>query len=121
MLASEEERAMTFEEIEFALKRVADNQVVQGELLDRLDRKLEQLADVSGDHQQGLELLVRVSESHSQQLHQLSEVSQAHERRLVGVEDQIALMVSTLNSLLQRMDAFIQGLQKGNGHAGEAP
>ncbi len=108
---------MTFEEIEIALKRVADNQVVQGELLDRLDRKLEQLADVSGDHQQALELLVRVSESHSQQLHQLSEASQTHERRLVGVEDQIALMVSTLNSLLQRMDAFIQGLQKGNGHA----
>jgi len=102
---------MTYGEIENALKRVADNQVVQGELLDRLDRKLEQL--------------VKVSENLSQQVHDLWETSQNHERRLVGVEDrlagvedQIALMVSTLNSLLQRMDAFIQGLQKGDGHAG---
>ena len=97
---------MTYGEIENTLKRVADNQVVQAELLDRLDRKLEQL--------------VKVSESQSQQVHDLWETSQNNERRLVGREDQISLMVSTLNSLLPRMDAFIQGLQKGDGHTGGA-
>lgn len=64
--------------------------------------------------------LLRVTESHNQQLLQLAETAQNHERRLVGVEDQTALMLSALNSLLQRMDAFIQGLQKGDGHSAGA-
>ncbi|MGD0456687.1 MAG: hypothetical protein ABSC21_02960 [Terriglobia bacterium] len=50
----------------------------------------------------------------------MAETAQNHERRLVGVEDQTALMLSALNSLLQRMDAFIQGLQKGDGHSAGA-
>ena len=132
---------MPFEEIESALKRVAesqvahaermdridrkleqiaDNQIVQGELLARLDRKVDLLVDVSQDHHQALELLAKVSESNGQQLRELRELSQNHERRLVGVEDQMALMVSSLNGLLQRMDAFIQGLQKGDGHSAGA-
>jgi ABC-type transporter Mla subunit MlaD len=138
MLASKEKGTMTFEEMEDKLKRVADSHVVQAELLDRLDPKLEQLAEVSGDHHRTLDQLltvtdhlvrasdqlvsasdhlVRVSEAHTQQLLQMAETIQNHERRLVGVEDQTALMLSALSSLLQRMDAFIQGLQKGDGHS----
>lgn len=132
---------MTFEEMDDKLKRVADSHVVQAEILDRVDRKLEQLTEVSGDHQRTLDQLLsgtdhllsatnhllsatdhllRVTESHNQQLLQLAETAQNHERRLVGVEDQTALMLSALNSLLQRMDAFIQGLQKGDGHSAGA-
>jgi ABC-type transporter Mla subunit MlaD len=148
MLASKEEGTMTNEEMEDKLKRVADSHVVQAELMDRLDRKLEQLAQESGDHHRTLDQLlsgtdhllsasnhllsavghlvtvtdhlVEVSEAQTQQLRELRETAQNHERRLVGVEDQTALMLSALSSLLQRMDAFIQGLQKGDGHSPEA-
>jgi hypothetical protein len=134
MLTSKEEGTMTNEEMEDKLKWVADSHVVQAEILDRVDRKLGQLAQESEDHHRKLDQLVRgtdhllsatdhllrVTESHNQQLLQLVETAQNHERRLVGVEDQTALMLSTLNSLLQRMDAFIQGLQKGDGHSGGA-
>ncbi len=122
--------------IDRKLEQLADSHAVQAVLLDRLDRKVTELADVSHHHHQALESLAKVAESHNQQLlrildhaaresesvgrqlHELAETAQNHERRLVGVEDQTALMLSALNSLLQRMDAFIQGLQKGDGHSG---
>ena len=132
---------MTNEEMEDKLKWVADSHVVQAQLLDRLDRKLGQLAEESADHHRTLDRLLsgtdhllsasnhllsatdhllRVTESHNQQLHQMAEMAHSHEARLVGVEDRTALMLSALNSLFQRMDAFIQGLQKGDGHSAGA-
>jgi cell division septum initiation protein DivIVA len=141
MLANKEKGTMTNEEMEDKLKWVADSHVVQAELLDRLDRKLGQLAEESADHHRRLDQLlsgtdhllsasnhllsasnhlVEVSEAQTQQLRELRETAQNHERRLVGVEDRTALMLSALDRLFQRMDAFIQGLQKGDGHSPEA-
>jgi DNA repair ATPase RecN len=126
--------AERMDRIDRKLEQLADSHIVQAELLNRLDQKLEQLATVSGDHQLTIDQLVdvsgdhrrsldqllsaadhlvKVSETHTQQMLQMLEPIQNYERRLVRVEDQIALMLSALNSLLQRMDAFIQGVAKG--------
>jgi uncharacterized coiled-coil DUF342 family protein len=129
---------MTYEEIEKTLQRVADSHLVQAELLSRLDQKMDELVErvdalaaVSHDHHHALghlakacERLLKVSETHNEQLIKMAEMMRAHEERLVGVEDrlagvedQTALLRSTVSSVLQRMDAFIQGLQKGDGHS----
>jgi len=122
---------MTYEEIEKTLQRVADSHLVQAELLMRLDQKMDVLvervdvlAGVSHNHQEALDRLLKVSETQNEQLIKMAEMIHAHEQRLVGVEDrlagvedQTALLRSTLSSMLQRMDAFIQGLQKGDGHS----
>lgn len=115
---------MTYEEIEKTLQRVADSHLVQAELLNRLDLKMDQLtervddlAGVSHNHHEVLDRLVRVSQTQNEQLIKMAEMMQAHEERLVGVEDQTALFRSTVDSVLKRMDAFIEGLQKGDGHS----
>ncbi|MBZ5561275.1 MAG: hypothetical protein LAP13_02530 [Acidobacteriia bacterium] len=107
---------MTFQEMESTLQRVTDNLVVQGEMLDRLDRRVEDLAGAIHDLYTVTDRLAKVSETHNQRLLQMVEIMEAHEQRLVRVEDQQAVMLGALTSLLQRMDAFIQGIQKGDGN-----
>jgi archaellum component FlaC len=62
-------------------KRIEDNLVVQGELLNRLDQRVDRIA--SFVEKNSLEM---------------------------------GFMQATLASLLQRMDAFIRGLERRNGH-----
>ncbi len=114
---------MTFQEMESTLGRVTDNLVVQGEMLDRIDRRLEGVADevlhltsAVRDLYAVTDRLAKVSETHNQQLLQIVEVMHTHEQRLGKIEDRQGVMLGALTSLLQRMDAFIQGLQKGDGN-----
>jgi len=74
-------------EQEERFKRIEDNLVVQGEILNRIDQRLD-----------------RVSE----RMEDLTAVAKLH-------TNQLAIMQSAMTSLFQRMDAFIQGLDRGNG------
>lgn len=80
---------MTLQEMEQGLKmheerfrRIEDNLLVQGEILNRIDQRLDRMA-------------ARV-ETHDHQL---------------------TVLQSAMTSLFQRMDAFIRGLERGNGDA----
>ena len=122
---------MTYEEIEKTLQRAADIHVVEAERLDRLDQKMDELgrkvrgpAGVSHSHCEALDRLIRASEAQNQQLTKLAEMIHARkqlrvgvEGRLAGVEEETALFRSTVDSVLKRMDAFIEGLLKGHGHS----
>lgn len=83
----EERFARMDAEHEKRFQRIEDNLVVQGEILNRIDQRLD-----------------RVSE----RMEELTEVAKSH-------TNQLAIMQSAMTSLFQRMDAFIQGLDRGNG------
>jgi hypothetical protein len=70
------------------LKRVEDNLAVQGELLDRIDLRLD-----------------RLTETFAQ-----SEGERAADR------ERTRLMQAAMTSLFNRMDAFIRGLERHDGH-----
>lgn len=114
---------MTFQEMENALQRVTDNLIVQGKMLDRIDRKLEGVTDevlhltsAVRDLYAVTDRLAKISDTHSQQLLKIVAANQMHDQRLGKIEDQQAVMLGALTSLLQRMDAFIQGIQEGDGN-----
>lgn len=75
------------DEHEQRFKRIEDNLVVQGEILNRIDQRLDRVSERMGE---------------------LTEVAKLH-------TNQLAIMQSAMTSLFQRMDAFIQGLDRGNG------
>ncbi len=85
---------MTLQEIEHSFKiheqrfnRIEDNLAVQGEILNRIDQRLD-----------------RVTE----RMEGLTEIAKLH-------TNQMAVMQSAMTALFQRMDAFIRGLERGNG------
>ncbi len=82
---------MTFEETERALNQVKDNLIVQGELLNRLDRAM---IDSRPDFDERSKALLTIAEKHEQRLD---------------------LMQSAMHSLFERMDRFIRGLES-DGH-----
>jgi hypothetical protein len=86
MTLAELERGMELHEKR--LTRIEDNLVVQGELLNRLDQRLDRVANL-------------LEESQRQRM-------QDHET-LRAMQDAMA-------SLFQRMDAFIRGLERPDGH-----
>ncbi len=75
----------------------------------RFDQERKHLCEATEQLQAGAETL-------DLRLGQLVEITRAHERRHVGTEDQQAVMLSALARLLQRMDAFIHDLRKGDGN-----
>jgi chromosome segregation ATPase len=75
------------EEYEARFKRIEDNLVVQGEILNRIDQRLDHVTE---------------------RLHGLTEVVRLN-------TNQLAVLQSAMTSLFQRMDAFIQGLDRGDG------
>lgn len=83
----EERFARMDAEHEKRFKRIEDNLAVQGEILNRIDQRLD-----------------RVTE----RLDGLTEVVQLN-------TNQLAVLQSAMTSLFPRMDAFIQGLERGNG------
>lgn len=80
---------MTFQELE-------DSLVVQARLLDRVDRKIEEMADHGAEQQKHIDALVRIVESH---------------------EARPGTMQAAMLALFEHMDRFIRGLES-NGHAG---
>lgn len=93
MTLAELERGMELHEkrltrVEENLARVEDNLVVQGELLNRLDQRLDRIANL-------------LEESQRQRI-------QDHEA--------MRIMQDAMASLFKRMDAFIRGLERPDGH-----
>ncbi len=91
---------MTFEELEHGfelhekrLARMEDNLVVQGEILDRLDHRLDRVAAMMEE----------------------SERQRGEDR------ERLRDMQSAMTSLFQRMDAFLRGLERDNGHPKSGP
>ena len=74
-------------------KRVEDNLLVQGEWLNRIDQRLD-----------------RLTETFAQ-----SEGERAADR------ERMRLMQAAMTSLFQRMDAFIRGLERHDGHGQSSP
>ena len=78
---------MTYEEMERSIQELRDAQLVQVHLMDRIELNMDRLVDTA----------------------------QNHERRLEVHEDGIAEMRAAMTRLFERMDRFIQGLERGNG------
>src|SRR5207249_11659586 len=116
--------------IEENLGRVQDNLLVQGELLNRIDQRVERLAAVMAEQGDSLNQLREVAErlahgaaKQQEALTRLAKVVEEHEERLAGVEERLAaaedrdaLMQSAFTALMQRLDAFIRGRERPNGH-----
>jgi uncharacterized coiled-coil protein SlyX len=75
------------EEHEARFKRIEDNLVVQGEILNRIDQRLDHVTE----RLDGVTEVVRLN------------------------TNQLAVLQSAMTSLFQHTDAFIQGLDRGNG------
>lgn len=78
---------MTFKELE-------DSLIVQARLLDRVDRKLEDLADYATGQQKRIDGLLQIVESH---------------------EARLGTMQAAMTSLFEHIERFIQGLES-DGH-----
>ena len=78
---------MTLGEVEVALNRLVDNQVVQGQLLARLEHVVERNAEAIARNTEAIEHLT----------------------------DRTNVMQSAMERLFEHMDRFIRGLE-GNGH-----
>ena len=97
---------MTYEEMEKSLQELRDTQLVHVHLLDRHEREWNErfslLTGVVGSHEDGIaEMRARFA--------RLTEVVESH-------EDGIAELRAAMAKLFDRMDRFIQGLERENGH-----
>ena len=101
---------MTLQEIERSFQ-------VHQEIFARIDERLDRMAAEAEGHERRLkriednliaqgEILNRVD----QRLDRVASLTESHEQ-------QLALMQTAMTSLFQRMDAFIRGLERGNGHS----
>ena len=100
---------MTLQEIERSFQ-------VHQERMDRIDETLAYLASQVKEHDRKLQrvednLLVQaeIPNRVDQRLDRVAAMAENHEHQLV-------LMQSAMTSLFQRLDAFIHGLERGNGH-----
>jgi hypothetical protein len=80
------ERGMELHEQRF--KKIEDNLIVQGEILNRVDQRLDRLAEMLAQ----------------------SEGERAADR------ERMRLMQGAMTSLFERMDDFIRGLERHDGH-----
>ena len=83
---------MTFDEMERSLQKIRDVQLVNARLLDRIEQNMDR------HEQEWNERFVHL------------------EAKVVSHEDGIAEMRAAMAGLFERMDRFIQGLERGNGH-----
>lgn len=93
---------MNFQEFERALTQVKDNLVVQGELLNRLDRSMIE----------GRQELVDSRKDFDRRINALLTIAEKHEERLNALE-------AAMHALFEHMDRFIRGLES-DGHKGGA-
>lgn len=122
---------MSLAEVEVALKKVADNQVVQGELLSPLERVVERNSEAIAGHGSILDRHGRAIESLANgMIGMQSALTRIVEHvGLLGehvghlgekvdrLTDQVQIMQSGMKRLFERMDRFIRGLET-NGHQG---
>ena len=101
---------MTIQEIERSFQ-------VHQERMARIDERLDRMAAEAEGHERRLkriednlivqgEILNRVD----QRLDRVAAMAESHDKQLV-------LMQTAMTSLFQRMDAFIHGLERGNGNS----
>ena len=90
---------MTFEEMEKSIQEIRDVQLVTARLMDRNERESKERFDRAEERierlEAGIEHLLRAMQSH---------------------EGGIAEMRSAMVKLFDRMDRFIQGMDRENGH-----
>ncbi len=108
---------MTYEEMDHAMTLVKDNLLVQGQLLDRLDRRTAEIAEkidalrvIAESHEGKIDALRVIAESHEGRIEALVEAARLH-------KDQLGSMQAAMTALFERMDRFIRGLE-ANGHKG---
>jgi exonuclease VII small subunit len=91
---------MTFEEMERGINEIRDVQLVTARLMDRHERDWKERFERAENRverlEAGLEHLLRAMQSH---------------------EDGIAEMRAAMVKLFDRMDRFIQGMDRENGHS----
>jgi len=112
----EERFARIDAEHEERFKRIEDNLVVQGEILNRIDQRLDRMAARVEGHDQQLTLLQSAGTSLNSAVRNLSSTVENLSSTVEAQGQQLTLMQSAMTSLFQRMDAFIQGLERGNGN-----
>ena len=119
---------MTLQEIESSFQVHQERFVRIDERLDRMaassethfariDETLAYVASQVKEHDRKLQ---RIEDNLIVQAEILNRVDQRLDRVSAMVEShdqQLGLMQSAMTSLFQRMDAFIQGLERGNGHS----
>jgi chromosome segregation ATPase len=99
---------MTLQEIERSFQ-------VHQERMARIDERLDRMAAEAEGHERRLK---RIEDNLIVQGEILNRVDQRLDRMAARVENhdqQLAVMQSAMTSLFQRMDAFIRGLERGNG------
>ncbi|MGH9445838.1 MAG: hypothetical protein ACRD3O_08945 [Terriglobia bacterium] len=92
---------MTLAEVEVSLKKLVDNQVVQGEMLGRLERVVAQNTEAIAQNTAAIGHIAQAVASLSDAVAQLN--------------DRTSLMQAGMERLFEHMDRFIRGLE-GNGH-----
>jgi hypothetical protein len=99
---------MTFAEMEQAMIQVKDNLIVQGELLNRLDKIL---AESHQDFSERIGALLTIAENHEKRLNTTQNSIQTTQ---AGMQT----MQGAMHALFEHMDRFIRGLES-NGHKNE--
>lgn len=91
---------MTYEEMDRATGQVKDNLLLQGQPLDRLDRRTTEIAE---------------------KIDALRVIAESHEDRAQALEESSKRREGAMTALFERMDRFIRGLESnGHGRSGEA-
>ncbi len=114
---------MTLEDLEHGIElhekrlgRIEENLVVQGERLGRLgeimERNEQRLAGVEDNLVVQGEFLNRLD----QRFDRVAAMMEDSERQRGEDRERLRTMQAAMTSLFQRMDAFIRGLERGNGH-----
>jgi hypothetical protein len=115
---------MSLAEIEVALKKLADNQVVRGELLSRLERVVERNSEAIAEqgsildrHGRAIESLANGMIGMQSVLTRVIEHVGHLGEKVDRLTDQVQIMQSGMDRLFERMDRFIRGLE-ANGRRG---
>ncbi len=100
---------MTIQEIERSFQ-------IHQERFARIDERLDRMAAETEGHERRLKIIednlivqAQILNRVDQRLDRVAAMAESHDQ-------QFALMQSAMTSLFQRMDAFIHGLEGGNGH-----
>lgn len=113
---------MTFEEFDAALQKLRDNQIVQGELLGRLERVVDRHGEAILQHEEVLARHGRAIESLANGMVTLQSVMtrmvdaiQETQGNIRELTEGQKVMQTSMDHLFKRMDRFIRGLES-NGH-----
>lgn len=106
---------MTFEEMQLSMKDLHDNQVVQGELLNRVGTNLDRLEEKLERLEGSLERVEMIAELNGQAIAKLVDGAVLLQSTMKG-------MVQTVEGLSATVDRFIRGMEgNGNRTSGNKP